>query len=139
MSRACKWCGSSEHTQFYCFKKPRKPIKRTSLKHSVKPIKKVGKRTLAWRKTSREWKQANPPDEYGFWRCRVGGARVSDKIDDGSYMLNLCHDKSRARYPELANDLNNIFPGCQRHNKEQGSRSLDEYLLSDHSLYCGDF
>ena len=30
MSKACKYCESTEHTPFYCYKKPRKPIKARS-------------------------------------------------------------------------------------------------------------
>lgn len=146
MSKLCRWCGSSEHTQFYCYKKPRKQIAKISKKRlenpkpikQKKPIKKIGKRAIKWRETSKEWKKLNPPNEYGYWHCKVGGALLSDKQDE-VLRLNLCHDKSRARHPSLAFELSNIFPGCPRHNKEQGSKDLDEYLGGPHSFSCGNF
>jgi len=147
MAKACKWCGSDLHTQFYCFKKPRKEIVRVSRrrlenppeKKKYKPLNSVGPRARKWNETSKQWKIANPPDANGFWYCRVGGSALTDKRNVDALRLNLCHDLSRARRPDLAFDLNNIFPGCQRHNKEQGSRSLEEYLASSHSPFCADF
>lgn len=100
----------------------------------------VGKKALLWKETSRLWKQANPPDDYGHWYCKVGGSPLTDKASDETALrLNLCHDLSRARRPDMAYNLDNIFPGCQRHNKEQGSKSLDEYLKGPHSEFCGNF
>lgn len=148
MSKPCQWCGSSEHTQFYCYKKPRKPIAKISKKRlenpkpkkPQKPINKVGKRAIKWQETSKLWKQENPPDPWtGFWYCKVGGAPLSDKANSEALRLNLCHNYSRARRPDLAFELSNIFPGCQRHNKEQGSKSLEEYLNGPHSFSCGNF
>lgn len=147
MPKICKWCGSKEHTQFYCYQKPRKAIAKVSKKRlenpkpkkTSKPINKVGKKAKAWTLTSKEWKIANPPDSYCFWYCRVGGSALTDKRDVDAFRLNLCHDLSRARRPDLANEISNIYPGCQKHNKAMGSTSFEEYMSGDHDSRCGDF
>lgn len=147
MAKACKWCESTQHTQFYCFRKPRKaivPISRRRLENprprkKNKPINKVGPRARKWNETSKLWKKTNPPDRDGYWYCLVGGSAVTDKRDIPGYRFNLCHNKSRARSPQTAFDLDNLFPGCQKHNKDQGSLSLQEYLETEPDLLCGDF
>lgn len=147
MAKACKWCKSPLHTAFYCFKKPRKEIVRVSRRSlstsfkvkKQKAINKIGPRARQWNKTSKLWKQTNPPDSRGFWYCRVGGAALTDKKDVEALRLNICHIESRARRPDLAFNLDNLFAGCPLHNKEQGSRSLKEYLASSHSPFCADF
>lgn len=147
MAKPCKWCQSPLHTQFYCFKKPRKAIVRIPRrdideprpKKKNKPLNKIGPRARKWNETSKLWKQANPPDSNGFWYCRVGGSALTDKRDIEAFRLNICHDQSRARRPDMAFDLENLFPGCQKHNKEQGSLSLEEYLASSHAPFCADF
>lgn len=148
-NKICQICHEKGHSKFYCRKKPYKPIPKISKKkaqassssNSSSTISKVGKKAKKWAETSKEWKKANPPDENGFWYCRVGDYPLTDKSSDYDYALrlNLCHDKSRARHPSLAYDLDNIFPGCQRHNKEQGSRDLDEYLSTNPSLICRNY
>jgi len=148
-NKVCKICNEVGHSKFYCKKKPFKPIPKVSKKRlenplpkkAPKPINKVGKRTKAWYAAAAEWKKQNPPDFYGYRYCKVGGAPLDDKDNEeyGVYRLNLCHDKSRARFPSLATDLNNIFAGCPRHNREQGSRSLDEYLASNYTKSCGNY
>ena len=147
-NKTCEVCGELGHSKFYCRKRTYAPIPKVSKKRLenpkpkkvYKPIKKVGKKAKAWQQTSIEWKKANQPDHMGYRYCKVGGAALDDGRS-GDFVvlrLNLCHDKSRARFPSLANDLNNIFPGCQLHNREQGSMSLDEYLLTDYTRMCGN-
>jgi hypothetical protein len=146
-NKICQICGEKGHSKFYCKTRTYKPIPKVSDKKKnnptpkkiYKPINKVGKKAIQWKVTSKEWKQQNPSDKDGFWYCLIGGGRLSDKSSDNAYRLNLCHDKSRARHPSLSNELSNIFPGCPRHNSEQGSRDLDEYLASDHKISCGNF
>lgn len=148
MSRPCKWCDSREHTQFYCRQKPRKPIPKISKKRLAnppepkpkKPIKAKGKKANQLDKTSKEWKEVNPPDFQGYWYCKVGGAALTDGKQDtiGGLRLNLCHDISRARDSTKSFNLDNIFPGCGRHNKEQGSKSLEEYLSTNYIKMCGN-
>ena len=148
-NKTCQNCGLKGHSKFYCKTRTYKPIPKVSAKKAAnptpkkvyKPINKVGKKAKAWQVTAIEWKKLNQPDERGYWYCKVGGAPldIRDNEDWGVYRLNLCHDKSRARFPSLANDLDNIFPGCPRHNAEQGSRDLEEYLASHHHRYCGNY
>lgn len=149
-NKTCKICGEKGHSKFYCKKKPFKPIARVSKKRLenpekyaktkiVKPINKVGKRAKQWSATSREWKTLNPPDSMGYWYCFIGQAPVTDKSELPGYRLNLCHDESRARRPDLAFELSNIYPGCQKHNKDMGSKNLEEYLASNPDMRCGDF
>ena len=67
MSKACKYCESNEHTSFYCFKKPRTPIKARSKplqatkasktaklstkakKPATKPVKRSKAKERAWK------------------------------------------------------------------------------------------
>ena len=149
-NKVCKICGKLGHSQFYCKEKPYKQIAKVSRKRLAspekpkinKPIRKVGKYGKMWEDTKKKWKEENPPDDSGFWYCKVGGAPLSDnkRITYGYYYnLNICHDKSRAHHKSLAYELSNLFPGCQRHNKDQGSKTLAEYLSKDHTIECGDY
>lgn len=143
----CRICESRDHTAFRCRLKQFKPIPKVSKKRlqnpvekkPPKPINKIGKKAKAWRSTSSLWKKENPPDYKGFWYCKIGNAPLSDKGEDGALQLNLCHDISRARNSKMANELSNIFPGCQRHNREQGSKSLQEYLSTNYAKTCGNY
>lgn len=149
-NKICQICKELGHSKFYCKKKPYKPIAKVSKKRlanprkpkTLKPINKVGKYGKKWEETKKLWKNSNPPDDSGFWYCRVGGAPLSDgRAGDfgGYFRLNVCHDKSRARHKRLAYEISNLFPGCPKHNRRQGSKSLDEYLQIEDDFKCGDF
>lgn len=147
-NKICPICAELGHSKFYCRNKPFKPIAKISKKRLLnpvekpkpKPINKVGKKAKQWIVTSKEWKILNPPDHQGYWYCKVGGAALTDSKQDsiGGLKLNLCHDVSRARDSTLSNDLYNIFPGCQTHNRGQGSMTLLEYLATDYIRHCGN-
>lgn len=143
-NKTCKICLEVGHSKFYCKKKPFKPIPKVSkkkLKQPKRPVQEYGTRK-EWEKTKAEWKKLNPPDEYGYWYCKFGGGR----LDDGrssyygqSFQFNMCHDKSRARYPSLKFELSNLFAGCGKHNKLQGSMSYDEFLAVLTDFQCGNY
>lgn len=147
MAKPCKFCGSLKHTGFNCQKRERKPMNKVSQKRldnpppqkTRKPMNKSGKSAKKHTATSSLWKKLNPPDHSGYWYCLIGGAALSDKQDSGVLQINVCHKLSKARRKDLQEDQNNLFPGCQAHNKEQGSRSLEEYLEGPHQIRCGDF
>ena len=146
-NKKCPYCLEIGHSGYYCKKKPYKPIAKISKKRLLNPVKKVykpinkiGKKAKEWEKTKKEWKKLNPPDYYGYYYCKVGGYALTDySFNNSGLILNICHDKSRARFPELAFNLDNLFPGCQKHNKNQGSMDLDEFLETNPDLKCGNF
>jgi hypothetical protein len=148
-NKICQICQELGHSKFYCRKKPftliakisKKRLENPKPKKAPKAIAKVGKKGKEWIATSKEWKKQNPPDYQGYWYCKIGGAALTDGKHDtaGGLQLNLCHDVSRARDSTLANDLNNIFPGCQAHNKDQGSRTYNEYMATNPVVRCGNF
>ena len=90
-----------------------------------------------WNRTVREWKEDNPPDFDLYWYCKVGGGALSDGRAFGGLQLNLCHDISRARDKTKKYSIDNIYAGCPKHNRGQGSMSLDEYLSTNPDLNCG--
>lgn len=151
-NKVCKICEKIGHSRYYCKEKGFKQVKYTASTNKVsqrapkkptisKPIRKSGKYGEKWVSTKKEWKKLNPPDENGFWYCKVGGSALIDhNYSDfpGAYALNVCHDISRARSRSKAYDIDNLFPGCQRHNKLQGSKSLKEFLRSKPNLQCGN-
>lgn len=93
-----------------------------------------------WLQTIKEWKAANPPDHAGYWYCRMGGGSLTDGRQDamGGLSLNLCHDISRVRDKTQRYRLSNIFAGCSRHNRQQGSQSFKEYLATNPHKRCGN-
>lgn len=144
MSKPCKFCGGTDHTGFTCRNRERKPMNKISKKRLEnppppkirKPMNKVGKSAKKHAKTSNTWKELNPPDHQGYWYCLIGGAALSDKSDSEVLPLNVCHKQSKARRKDLQEDQSNLFPGCPGHNKEQGSKSLEEYLAGPHKINC---
>jgi 5-methylcytosine-specific restriction endonuclease McrA len=119
MSKPCKHCGSRQHTSFRCFKKPRKPIKVSSLRPLKRtPLKKIGRITKKWFEVRKDWFAINE----GPYFCFIGGEPLALRE------VQLDHVKSRSRHPELRFDLDNLRPICADHNRAKGSLSLDEYL-----------
>lgn len=127
MAKPCKWCSSLEHTQFYCYKKPRTPIR------------KKGKKAKKWDKAKITWFELNPPDEYGMWYCIVGGSGLTRDSSYSTYLLNIDHDISRARDSTKVDEQSNLNPICPKHNRLKGSKSLIEYMQGEFDSCCGNF
>lgn len=152
-NKKCKICGEIGHSRFYCRQKNFSKVKYTASINKVherapdtqekqKRINSKGKYGKRWDTAKKEWKKLNPPDENGFWHCKIGGASLSygsKNLYGNALILNVCHDKSRARYPSLAYNLDNLFPGCQKHNRLQGSKSFDEFMSENPDLTCGNY
>lgn len=110
----CKYCGGETHTSLKCFNKPRKRI------HPISSD------TYFKRKKLRiKWFELNTPDENGEWACYLQISPLCPKKITYS-TINLEHVKSKARYPELRYDLDNIKPACSECNRIKGSRDVDE-------------
>lgn len=122
--KACKWCGSVQHTQFYCFHKVSKPIKRAS-----KPIRREAEKTKAKRLvTAAEWFSLNPPDEYGRWECYLHiSPRCLVLVDTGTIVLE--HVVAKVRDASRKYDVTNIEAGCDPCNELKGSRSIEELAV----------
>jgi predicted metal-binding transcription factor (methanogenesis marker protein 9) len=121
--KKCTYCESTDHTQFYCRQKPRKPL------IVKKAINRVGPITAQWIETRHQWIQQNATPT-GYWTCYICPQRlgvVADP-DNNIQVLTLDHIKSRGRHPELRFELSNLAPCCARCNSDKGSLSLEEYL-----------
>ena len=152
-NKVCKICQKIGHSRFYCREKGFKPIKYTASTDKVslrapsepKPtreLRKVGKYAKLWNETKKEWKKVNPADESGYRYCKIGGAHLVDKNysqHPEAYALHVCHDISRARSRMKAYEIDNLFAGCPKHNRLQGSKSLEEFLSDKPSLVCGGY
>ncbi len=107
----CKWCSSPNHTQFYCKKKPRKPIPFESPKSKKKRM-----------KTRALWYQQNPPDENGTWLCYLQISSLCPKSLTKE-TLTMEHVQPRVKAPELKYVVENIRPSC---NKMKDSRTIEQ-------------
>lgn len=112
MVQMCKYCGSDKHTSIWCFKKPRKPIKKGQA------IKKFGKKSAEWLEARNSWLQANPKN----WRCHYCDKELTIET------LTLDHKEPRGSNPNLRTDLNNLVPCCYFDNSRKGSISYDKYI-----------
>ena len=105
----CDDCGIT-HTALMCFNKPRLPIR---------PPKGLNR---SQRKA--KFMAANPPDDYGLWRCylKISPACIIRMDKD---QLTVEHVKPVGSYPELKDDLDNMKPACFFCNTLKGSRSIE--------------
>lgn len=114
MSKLCKYCSSTEHTSFYCYKKPKKPIKTRSKpaggvvkqktnklpsKAKTKPVKrsKVVRDLDAIFSQYIRLKYAN---EHGEVECYTCGSKMNWKEAQNG------HFYSRARYATRWDETN---------------------------------
>lgn len=128
--KPCRHCGLTGHFPYQCFANPKKAIKRTELRRSTKPIKKVGKNTKQWFKTRATWIRKNPPPIEGqYWECYL---QIHEwcpvRID--IHKLTLDHVVSRSRDPSLRFNLENLKPACMYCNTEKGSRSYETVMAA---------
>ena len=117
MGRSCTFCGSTEHSQFYCRLKPHKTLQTT---HTFR---KLGKHEIRWLETRNEWLKRHPGRT---WNCYLCGRLLTIET------LTLDHVKSRSRHPELRYELSNLRPCCWPCNTAKGSRDVME-LGSGHT------
>lgn len=116
-------CGSKWHSSWQC------PLKRkTVMRRSKRAIRGESVKTKSRRmKTRYEWLAANPPDEDGYWYCYISKHPLCPrKLTIES--LNLEHNLSKTRRPDLRDDITNIFPACRWDNQAKGSLSAKEYM-----------
>lgn len=118
MSVPCKHCDSLAHTSFYCYQKPRKPIKRTR-------VKKIGKIGEKWKLTRIAWFELYPPNTMGMYECYLKIHPNCPRFMTPQ-QTTLDHIESRTRHPELRFCMDNLGPACWWCNEMKKSRSLDE-------------
>ena len=128
--KPCKHCGLMGHFSYQCYTNPRKALKRTEIKRSNKPIKKVGKQTKQWFITRSTWiKNNHPTIDDEFWECYL---QIHEwcpvRID--IYHLTLDHVVSRSRDPSLRFTQSNLKPSCTYCNIEKGSRSYEAVMAA---------
>ena len=119
--KACRYCGDTSHTQFYCRLKPRAAIK---AKKRPAAIGKYGKQWLITRAT---WFERNPAERYECYLqispyCLGTMAQAETTLD---------HIQSRSRHPELRFDLDNLAPCCGPCNEAKGSKDLKQVMGLD--------
>jgi 5-methylcytosine-specific restriction endonuclease McrA len=116
----CTYCDSTEHTIFYCPKKP---------KTVLKPYGKYAKRMKQVRD---EWFELNPPDHSGYYYCVYCGKGITREpklLAMGVPFVTLDHKLSRGRHPDLRFDLKNLVPCCEDCNLEKGSKDSEKGLF----------
>lgn len=113
MSKACTFCGDPEHTQFYCRKKPRTPIKTNKLPN------KIGKVGRATESAVAKWKRTQKPNHQGYYQCYIGSDMIPYLVAE--------HPYSKARHPDMRT-TQKFEPVCNEHNKLKGSLDIDEFL-----------
>lgn len=126
IQRLCKNCGES-YSQFtsmqtICGKCQYNCMMELRRKNGVKatPIKRMGKRALAWNKERKQWIKDNPPDEYGFWYCYLRTTKLCP-IGLNIDQLTIDHENNR-------NHEGGLFPACVYCNGDKGSIALEVYL-----------
>lgn len=112
--KPCKECGSLWHSKGS--HKPKNRMRTESKKTTTKRL-----------ETREAWFEANPPDAQGHWHCYISKHPLCPRILDRQ-TINLEHNLSKARRPDLKYDITNIFPACSYDNKAKGSMSAEEYI-----------
>lgn len=129
-TKPCKWCGSKDHYQTFCRKRPQKPIKTSQKPLKRTPIKRTtSKRTKLDREFREHYLILHPPDEWGYYTCYLQTvplcpirltpeqATIEHKIPKGSVKgMNLRHNED------------NIGIACTFCNSDKGSIPLNKYL-----------
>lgn len=131
--KRCKFC-QQENPRHFPYQCPVNPkvamkrqagMKRTPIKRSTKPIRKVGKKTKQWFMTRATWIRKNPPPIDGkYWECYLQIHPWCPRRIDVAH-LTLDHVVSRSRDPSLRYSAENLKPACMYCNQEKGSKSLD--------------
>lgn len=114
----CSYCGKTDHDSLACFDKPRVPMGFESSK--------THKQRLA---TKKEWRELNPPDEYGNWYCYLQISPNCPKILTAE-TLTQEHVMPKVKAPERRFDVTNIAPACNFCNTLKGSRTLEKLALT---------
>jgi len=112
MAKACKHCSSTEHTSFYCYKKPRKPIQTRVLPR------KVGNQGKKTAQAVAKWKKTQKPNAEGYYVCYLCGKWVTYLMAE--------HMQSKARHPERRTDLTNLAPCCAECNEQKRSKNYED-------------
>ncbi len=127
-SKPCSLCGSPYHTQTFCRMKPHKPLKRSDIKRSQKPLAVESPKSRTKRiRTYKKWMATNPPDSTGHWECYLQISSLCPRMLTRD-MLTLEHVMPKVKAPELKYEIANIRPSCAFCNKMKGSRTLDELV-----------
>jgi len=109
----CDTCGSNFHYTSMC-PRNQKPLARTPLKRSTKPIAKIGKQGKKTAAAVAKWKKTQTPNHEGYFICYICKRWIPYLVAE--------HVKSKARHPELRTDLNNLKPTCDDCNRLKGSK-----------------
>lgn len=120
--KLCKFCGDTGHTQFYCRRKPRTPIRQAGTQH------------FRWMECRTKWLNMFGTEHL----CHYCGREVTALLEEREahphkVMLTLDHLESRSRVPAMRYMLVNLVPACGSCNRNKGSLSHDEYVHTCHT------
>lgn len=74
--------------------------------------------------TTEEWYRLHPGPT---WECYISKHPLCPKTLTKD-TINLEHDLSKARRPDLKYDVKQIYPACSWDNEAKGSMSAEEYM-----------
>lgn len=116
MPKYCNFCGDTDHTQFYCKKKPRAVINQ------------VGKRTKQNFKHKTKFMKLYPPDYRGYWYCYLRISPLCPRYLDKE-SLTVEHVIAKGKGEQYRDDPKNWKPACYPCNSLKGSRSIESLMI----------
>lgn len=117
----CKSCGNS-FPRYNSLQK-RCGLCTVNTLHAKKPMKRLGKIGKQWLETRKQWISNNQPDSDGKWACALHiSPQCLVRVDIDQ--LQIDHQKSRSRHPELRFTQSNLQPSCMFCNRQKGSTEL---------------
>lgn len=124
--RQCKHCGSETHTSLSCFNAPRKPIKRSVARPSVKKVKTPTKKKPKAKTRSYYVKQLDKVFSLYIRQSKPAVCVTCGKVDKWQNLQN-GHYYSRGRLPTRWHE-DNCYPQCSACNIFK-SGNYTEYAL----------
>src|SRR5215217_4977289 len=107
--KPCKYCGSTSHYPYQCFKRPIK----SKTKRIRKPIAKIGKQGKKTQSAVSKWARKQQTNHQGYYECYICSKWVT-------YLMTE-HVLSKVRHPESRTDDTNFKAVCAECNEAKGS------------------
>lgn len=112
----CVVCNKKSQSDHCFLHKPKKPMRKEAVKTKEKRL-----------AVTQEWLELNPADEEGTWTCYLQIA-INCRLRMNIGTLNIEHDHSKARRPDLKYNVKKLKPACSPCNELKGSLSGDEVI-----------
>lgn len=137
--KPCAECGGYGHTATFCFQRKKTVIKPSKNPMKRSRIKKIGKRTIRWIQTKEIFFATNPPDENGYYWCKIkpckkpnvplvapGDPRLRE-VDSGVELCTVDHIIPRSKRQDLIHVQANLQEAHEICNEEKKSTVDGEY------------